>query len=618
MMMNELPRLRSWLWSSGTLAAAPLAILLSACEGSIDSGVDPGTASGGTTGAAQGGQSSTQPKGGGPASFGGSAGTTSSSGSGGAGAGTASTGGSATAGTGGTGGTPPDCSSPKVAASPLRRLTRREYNNVVRDLLADTTHPAEQFAPESAQSGFTNGADSTPLSSVVVDDFERAATALAKTATTSTRFRELLGCDPTVTAQQDACVATFIRTFGARAFRRALDDAQVADYQALYAASKAVDGFTVAVELVIRAMLQSPFFLYRLEFGTGASAATPIVKLTPEETAARLSFLFWGSIPDAPLMQAAKEGKLSTVEQVRAQADRMLKDDRGEAVFSDFHVQWAELEHLPSQTKPSPFTPDIGRLLIEETKQFVNQTLRKGDGLFTTLLTSRVSYLNQQLAEYYGVGGVTGSAFVPVTFPAGQRTGLLTQGSIMGNFAHGTEPSPVLRGKFILAQLVCFPPPAPPCDINATLPAPDPAKTGREQLIELTGSGTCAGCHSLINPPGLAFEHFDGMGRYRADDRGRPVDASGQLVGPADFVGKFNGHEDFLATLANNPTVRSCVSSKWFIYAHGRVPETDDACSVVKPRTTFQSTGSVRDLLLSIAETPAFLYYRMNSEGAAP
>ena len=252
----------------------------------------------------------------------------------------------------------------------MRRLTRREYNTVVNHLLGDTTRPADQFVSETAQSGFLNGADSTPLSPVVVDDFERAATALAKTATGTANLRNLLGCDPnppayhfdhwsgvnggsvnpltfnmdsdkTVTAHfvsnatagQDTCATNFIRSFGARAFRRTLEEGQVADYQALYMSGKA-DGFAVAIELVVRAMLQSPYFLYRLEFGEANPSGAAVVKLTPEETASRLSFLFWGSIPDAALTQAAKDGKLSTAADVRAQAMRLLLDDRGSAVFS--------------------------------------------------------------------------------------------------------------------------------------------------------------------------------------------------------------------------------------------------------------------------------------------
>jgi len=295
-----------------------------------------------------------------------------------------------------------------------------------------------------------------------------------------------------------------------------------------------------------------------------------------------------------------------------------LMDDRGSAVFTDFHVQWGQLEGVPNLTKPAPFSPDIGRLLIEETRQFVDQTLRKGDGLLTTLFTSRVTYLNQQLATYYGVGGVTDSKFVPVTMPAGQRAGLLTQGSITANFAHGTESSPVLRGKFILGQVACSPPQPPPDNIDTTLPAPDPTKSARQQLVELTGQGVCNVCHSMINPMGFALDHFDGLGRYRATDRGMPIDTSAQVVVPVDAKGSYTNHEDFLAGLANSRAVRSCLASKWFIYAHGRVPGAEDACSLQGALTTFEQNGNLRELLLGMTETPAFLYYRAPTQGVAP
>jgi hypothetical protein len=521
-------------------------------------------------------------------------------------------------GSAGAAGAPLDCTTPKVAASPMRRLTRREYNNVVGVLLADTTRPAEQFVPESEQSGFTNGAESTLLSAVVIDDFERAATTLAREATTAAKLANLVGCDPNAMAEQDTCAATFIRNFGARAFRRPLEETQVTDYLALYTSTKASDGFAVAIELVVRAMLQSPYFLYRLELGTGVAAASGTLPLAPQETAARLSFLIWGSLPDAELELAAAEGRLNTPADVRAQALRMLADERGRELFNDFHVQWGQLETLPNQTKPEPFTPALGRLLIEETKHFVDHNLRLGDGLLSTLFTSPVTYLNRELADYYGVSGPTGSAFELFAMPAGQRAGLLTQGSFMGNFAHGSEPSPVLRGKFILAQLACEPPEPPPDDLDTSLPAADPNKSARQQLVELTAQGVCQGCHSLLNPPGFAFEHFDGLGRYRTiDDRGLPVDSSALVEGPGDMVGSYTSHEDFLLALANSQTVRSCLASKWFIYTHGRIPAAEDACSVAAPAANFQSTGNVRDLILSIIESPAFLYYRPSTEGAA-
>jgi hypothetical protein len=288
----------------------------------------------------------------------------------------------------------------------------------------------------------------------------------------------------------------------------------------------------------------------------------------------------------------------------------MLLHDRGRAIFGDFHFQWAQLEGMPNLLKPAPFTPTLGRLLVDETVEFVDQVLRKGDGLLSTLLTTPVGYLNQELATYYGVTGPTGSSFVPVTFPAGQRVGLLTQGSIMGNFAHGSEASPVLRGKFLLTQLLCAPPEPPPDDVDATLPPADPTKTSREQLVELTSEGTCAGCHSMLNPLGFAFEHFDGMGRYRTMERGLAIDASAEVPDLEGLQGSYVNHEDFLAALGNSTLVRDCLVSKWFIYTHGRIPAEDDACSLSTARTEFETTGDIRDLILDITETPAFLYLR--------
>ena len=250
--MSEITRGTRCLKSEVSRAAAPFALLLLASVGC--SVPEPDPVGGGNTGTPSGGTSAGSDSGG--SSSGGTAGV--------------STGGvagsSGSAGSAGSAGSL-DCSAPTVGGSPLRRLTRREYNNVVRELLGDTTRPADQFVPESAQSGFTNSAESTLLSSVVIDDFERAATALAREATTPSKLAGLVGCDPNAAAEQDACAATFIQDFGARAFRRPLEAQQVTDYQTLYASSKASYGFPVAIELVLRSILQSPHFLYRLEFG---------------------------------------------------------------------------------------------------------------------------------------------------------------------------------------------------------------------------------------------------------------------------------------------------------------------------------------------------------------
>ncbi len=513
-------------------------------------------------------------------------------------------------------GQPSGCGTPLVQASPLRRLTRQEYNNTVRDLLGDTTRPADKFVAEAAQRGFTNGADSALLSPAIVEDFENSADALAKQAVAD--LPKLMGCTP-ATGAEDACAAEFIARFGARAFRRPLQADEQADYQALYSSVKAESGFATAVELVVRAFLQSPLFLYRVEFGMPAPSASAALRLSAFETASRLSYLFTGTMPDEPLRQAASEGKLQTAEQIRGQAQRLLATDNGAHALAEFHTQWGQLPGVPDLHKnDASFTPTMGRLLLEESRRFVDETLRKGDGLLQTLLTSPVTYLNADLAKYYGVSGPTGASFERFEFPAGRRTGLLTQGSFMATLAHEAQPSPVLRGKFVLEQLLCSPPPPPPNNANTTLPAVDPNKTAREQLTELTSVAPCSSCHGLLNPPGFAFEHFDALGRYRERDGSSAIDASGDLTGPGDLRGHFENHEQLLGLLSSSETVRSCVVSKWFTYTHGRGEGEADACSVSQMRDAFRkSGGNVRELLLSLTETPAFLY-RTNPKGAQP
>lgn len=498
----------------------------------------------------------------------------------------------------------------------MRRLTRLEYNNTVRDLLGDTTHPADSFVAEAPQLGFTNGAASALLSAAVVEDFENSATALAKAAVGN--LPGLLGCDPAA-AGEDACATDFIGRFGARAFRRPLQADEARDYQALYGGTKGKFGFATAIELVVRAFLQSPIFLYRLELGMPTPKQSAVLRLSPYETASRLSFLLLGSMPDAGLFQAASQGKLETPAQIRAQAERLLSDERGAHALTDFHAQWGQLEGVPDLHKNDPrYTPDIGRLLLAETSRFVDETLRKGDGLFATLLTSPVTYLNADLAAYYGVTGPSGATFERFEFPASHRTGLLTQASFMASLAHEAQPSPVLRGKFVLEQLLCSPPPAPPNNANTTLPAVDPNKTAREQLTALTSVAPCSSCHGLLNPPGFAFEHFDALGRYREQDGAQSIDASGDLSGPGDLTGHFESHQELLPLLASSETVRACIVSKWFTYTQGRGEGPADACSVSHMSEVFRTSGgNVRELLLSLADTPAFLY-RSNPKGGTP
>jgi Protein of unknown function (DUF1592)/Protein of unknown function (DUF1588)/Protein of unknown function (DUF1595)/Protein of unknown function (DUF1585)/Protein of unknown function (DUF1587) len=516
---------------------------------------------------------------------------------------------------------PLSCTEAQVQDSPIRRLTRWEYDNAAADLLGDNSGLGKRFLGESRQLGFTNGAASPPLSATVVEDYQAAALKLAESSVKN--LNKHLGCDPS-NGKEDACTDTFLTGFGRRAFRRPLSTEERTAYKAAIASWKTAYGYPKAIEMLTAAFLQSPDFLYRVEFGMPAPPQAPttkVVKLNNYETASRLSFLFWGSIPDDALLDAAGKGELDTPAGVRKWAELLLKDERGRRAVTDFYVQWAKLEELPNLHKNTKdFTPAIAEAMLEETRTFVDETLRKGDGQFSSLLTSPTSYMSPALAQFYGLpipsGAKTVGGLSRVDRDPSKHAGLLSQGALMSSQAHEAQASAVYRGKFVLEQLLCSPPPPPPCNANLQLPSPDPSKTRRQQLTELTGGKPCNGCHALLNPPGFAFENFDAVGRYQELDQNKRIDASGELLGVGDVRGSFTGVPSLAAVLAKSETVRTCAVTQWFHYAYGRGEGSADRCSVEQLKIAFQaSKGNVPALLLELSQTPAFLY-RTSIEGA--
>ena len=494
-----------------------------------------------------------------------------------------------------------------LADSPLRRLTRWEYNNTVHDLLGDTTSPADQFSAESRQLGFTNGAASTPMSAVVVEEYEGAARALAATAILIPTT--LLGCDPAAKGE-DTCADQFLTTFGRRAFRRPLSPTELAAYHTFYTTQKAAYGFSTAIELFVGAILQSPSFLYRVELGMPDPTAPDALRLDSYEVASRLSYLLWGTMPDDALLDAAGKGDLSTAEAVRAQAVKMLDDPRGAAAVQDFYVQWGRLSAAPTLHKnAAEFTPAIGNLMLTEARLFVDDVVRHGDGTMSALLTTPATFLNADLAAYYGIKGPTGSAFERVDLDPTRYSGLLTQGALMSTLAHEEEPSQVYRGKFVLEQLLCNPPPPPPDNVNLQLPVPDPNKSARIQLEELTAKEPCHTCHSRMNPIGFSMDHFDAAGRWRDLDGAHMLDTTGDLIGPGDANGKFTDNVALAKLLAKSQVMRACMVGHWFHYAYGRAEGAKDACSMTQLQSGFEASGgNVKTLLLDLIQTPAFLY----------
>jgi hypothetical protein len=503
------------------------------------------------------------------------------------------------------------CVTKAVGPSPLRRLTHTEYDNAVHDLLGDTTQPGLAFAADTQVGLFDNTASAQTVPELLADQYLTAAVNLAQGISDIHAF---LGCDP-AGADGKTCVQGFVQRFARRAYRRPLTQDEVSSLVAIYDDTSASSDAQTGMRGVITAVLASPNFLFRPEFGNGTATLPNATQVTPFELAARLASLLWASTPDDPLLDAAEGGALSTHEQVEAQARRMLKDERARPAISAFYEQWLGLPLLATATKDSSVYPEWSEALraamAEETRRFVANVIWDDDAKLSTLMTASYSFLNASLARLYGVSGPSDDlTFAQTVLDKSQRAGVLTQASVMTAFASPTGSSPIKRGKLVRVRLLCQDLPDPP----ANVPPPDPPKPGvstRERFAMHTNNPACRGCHDLIDGLGFGLEHYDGIGKYRTMDQGVAVDASGEVTDTTDIDGPYSGGPQLSALLAMSEQARDCVPTQWLRYALARREGGDDTCSLVALRDAFKTSGGdLRELMVALTQTDAFWNYR--------
>ena len=464
----------------------------------------------------------------------------------------------------------------------VHRLNRPEYDNTVRALLFEPSHPGNALPlDDESGDGFLNDADVLAVGTLLVEKYDGIARELAPQALARAEFREAyLGC-----GEGRACAEQFVRTFGLRAFRRPATDTEVRELADLIESGAASGSLDDGVELAIRAMLLSPSFLFRAE------PHTPTVRaLDSYEVASRLSYFLWQTLPDDELFELAAEGALSDEDVVRAQVDRMIQDDRFEGFFDGFLERWLRVYRLEEYTPDTKYVWDeeLRQSFFAETESFIRHVIET-DAPLTEMLTADYSFLNERLAEHYGVEGVTGPELRQVTFDDGRRGGLLTQGSVLAVTSHPDGTSPVQRGKWILEQLLCAAPPDPPADVDALLENPDgETRTTRERLAEHRRNPECSVCHDKMDPLGLAFENFDPVGMWRDDEEtGQPVDATAVL--PDGMA--FEGVMELAQILAADEAYVGCVTEKLMAYSLGRSLDTQDYCIVERVVTRAAARG---------------------------
>lgn len=468
---------------------------------------------------------------------------------------------------------------------PLRRLTRAEYTNTVRDLFKLPAGRAFALPPDERVGLFpSNLAGTTSWS--MLELYAQPAEAL--TETPQLALAAVAPCDAAALGE-GPCAERFIEAFGLKAYRRPLTAQERERYQGLYQSHAAAGGAAKGLRWVARAMLQSPHFLYHLE----ESGPEP----TQFELASRLSYFLWGSMPDDALLAAASAGALATAAQRAAQVDRLLADDRARETLGQFHLQLLGVEAGAVPNKSPAAHPGFGapawRAMVEETVRFADHVVRRGDGRLRTLLTAA-----------YGID----AQGARVALDPARSAGLLTHPSVLAGLANPDTTSPVRRGVMIRRNLMCQALPDPPPEVNTTVAPSAEVETTRQRVTRVTSaSSSCAGCHGFINDVGFGFEHYDAVGAYRERDNGLPIDASGTLSGTTSSNGAFDGAPALAARLAQAPEVEDCYARQWVHFALGRAPQPVDRCEVAELSARFRASGGdVRGLLRGIALSAAF------------
>lgn len=346
---------------------------------------------------------------------------------------------------------------------------------------------------------------------------------------------QIFTCYPETEAQQQECAATILGNIGKRAYRRPLENADLNMIMSFYADGAENGGFEHGVQTALRFILTSPEFLFRSEPDPESVAAGDVYAVSDLALASRLSFFLWSSIPDEELLELATANKLNEPEIFEQQVDRMLRDPNALALVDNFAAQWLFLRNLKSINPDTRTFPDFDDKLRQafrtETTLFIT-SIMQNDSTILDMINADYTYVNDRLAQHYGIPNIYGSHFRRVEQTDPNRRGLLGQGSVLTVTSYPNRTSPVLRGKWVLENLIGAPPPSPPPNVpalNENTPGLA-ALSVRDRLIQHRADPACSGCHAVMDPLGFSLENFDAIGRYRAKDASGAIDSSGELA----------------------------------------------------------------------------------------
>jgi hypothetical protein len=506
-----------------------------------------------------------------------------------------------------------------TASTRFNRLTHQQWENTTRDLLhlPAVSGMSATFVAEPLQSAFSNNGSVLTVAQDLREDYQVAAEGLAKKVA---HDPALLGA-LTPPAPTDAAgkAAAFVKTFGARAFRRPLTDTESSRYLALFNKGTTLfgtgDAFIDGAELVITAFLQAPSFLYRAE--TSSAVVNGKIPLNGYEIASRLSFGLTNTMPDDALMKAAEAKKLATRDGVIEQAQRLMATVGAQQTVADFHDQLMRMRDFESISKDAKAAPllaqGVGADLKQEALALVkNVVFDQGKGL-SELLTAPYTFGNSRVAKLYGATATTPAAgqpdpFVRIPLDPTQRAGLLTQVGFLAANGEGQTPNLIIRGVHLVRDILCLPLPPPP-NMVPTLPPIAANGTNRQRVEELTKDSACSACHTaIINPMGVAFENLDGFGRFRTQEaNGQAIDATGTYKLDGESF-SFDGPVSLIKKMADSRAAHDCYSEHLIEYLYGRDTDDTDAARNLVSQAGIRSKNntSVKELIVGLVATDAF------------
>jgi len=512
-------------------------------------------------------------------------------------------------GSGGSGVTPPG--SPLASASVARRLSRAEIDATVRDLLGDATNPGSRFLAEDEYTPFDNDYTRQTASAALIDSLEATADDIAARVLAPAARSRIVACTPSG-AGDAACFRQVIETVGRRLFRRPLSEPEITAYLGLQSFAtennpSVPHDFYTAVELMLRSMLQDPEFLYRIETGTPASAPG-ILRLNSYEIATRLSYLLVGSAPDDRLLDLAKADGLADPAARRAEATRLLADPRARDQVQRFHAMWLGYRAIPGSA-------DLLAAFDAETTKLIDKIVFDQPQSYLTLFSSDQTYVNDLLADQYGLPRPAGGAGW-VAYGASGRAGILSHGAVLAAFSKFSDTSPTQRGILVQTRLLCNVVMPPPANVNVDQPPPATASACKlDRYAAHRTVASCAVCHSNLDPIGTGLEQYDIGGKFRTHDDGHaecPLDGAGTLPG----YGTFNGPAELGQKLIDSGKLERCVTEHLFRYAVGRALYPAEQGAVDRLAGEFKASDySLTDTLLGYVANDRFA---LRQEDAAP